>query len=368
MIRVTWYAMPIVHGGETLTTDIRAICAKSYRKLYYRALADRFFAKSRFFRDLYSECMRLSSRSPLLLLALLLSGPVVALAQEPPTPATEAIPAPAPDAPLPDVPALMHDVERHQREDELIKKDYLYHEVSRFDELDGHGGVKKVETKEFDNFWLNGVYVRKMTKKDGKELSPDEQKKENERVDKEVAKGRERRDKADSKGKETDSHGNEEITVSRILELGSFSNERRIQLNGRPTIVVDYLGDPKAKTHNTAENAFKDIAGTVWVDERDRRIAQLEGHMVNNFKVGGGLVVNVKKDTNFALHTRKINGEAWLPVSFDAHGQVRYLLFFNLNGNAHADFGGYRKFKTKSTLLPDFTPVEEEPASAAAPK
>ena len=34
-------------------------------------------------------------------------------------------------------------------------------------------------------------------------------------------------DKADASGKETDPDGRELITVSRLLELGSFSNPRR---------------------------------------------------------------------------------------------------------------------------------------------
>ncbi|SNT40194.1 hypothetical protein SAMN05421770_11172 [Granulicella rosea] len=267
------------------------------------------------------------------------------------------------DAPLPDISNLMHEVERQQRVDESIQKDYIYHEATRFEEVDGHGQTKKVVAKEFDIFWINGVNVRRQTKKDGRDLTPDELRKENERIDKEVAKGRERRDKADAKGKETDSQGNEEITVSRLLELGSFSNERRIALEGRDTIVVDFAGNPKAKTHSSAESALKVLAGTVWIDEHDRSIVQLEGRMMDNFKVGGGLVLNVHKDTNFALHNRKVNGEAWLPVSFEAHGQARILLFDSLNGNVHAQFGDYRKFKTKSTLLPGMEelPPEDKP-------
>ena len=75
--------------------------------------------------------------------------------------------------------------------------------------------------------WINGVPVRRLLKKDGKDLSPDELKKENERIDKEAAKARERRDKADADGKETDPRGHDEITVSRLLELGRFTNPRR---------------------------------------------------------------------------------------------------------------------------------------------
>ncbi len=280
--------------------------------------------------------------------------------QDPPTPQ-------AADRPLPDIPTLMHEVETHQRASETVQKDYLYHEVASLQESDGHGGLKKNETTEYDIFWLNGVQVHKMTRKNGKDLSPDEQKKEDERIDKEVAKAKDRRSKADEKGEATDSHGREEITVSRFLVLGSFTNPRRVQMNGRDTIAVDYTGDPKAKANNRMEDAIRNLAGTIWVDEQDRSITRIEGRFVNPFKIGGGLVVNIKKDTSFAFEQRKINSEVWLPASVDAKGALRALLFYNFNGNIRVVESDYRKFKATSTILPGVSTVDDPAAATESP-
>ena len=135
-------------------------------------------------------------------------------------------------APLPDVAALMHQVEEHQRLAEAVQKDYIYRESTRIDELDKHGVPKKTESKDYEIFWLNGVNVARLLRVNGKDLTPDEQKKENERIDKQVERAKARRDKADSEGKETDSHGHDEITVSRMLELGAFTNPRRQMVGG----------------------------------------------------------------------------------------------------------------------------------------
>jgi hypothetical protein len=271
------------------------------------------------------------------------------------------------ERPLPDIPALMHEVEAHQKASETIQKDYLYHEVATAEEIDGHGGVKKTETKEFDVFWLNGVEVQKLVKKDGKELNAEEQKKESERIDKEVAKVRERRDKADTKGQETDSRGHEEVTVSRFLELGRFTNPRRVKVNGRDTIAVDYEGDPKAKTRNRFEDVIRDLAGTIWVDEEDRSISRIEGHFLRPFKIGAGLVVNIKQDTSFAWEQRKINDEIWLPARVDGKGAARAMLFFSFNGNIRVVDSDYRKFKATSTILPGMSTVTEPGDSGGVP-
>jgi hypothetical protein len=270
------------------------------------------------------------------------------------------------DRPLPDVATLMREVEMHQKAAEAIQKDYLYHAVETQQETDGNGAVKKTATREYDVFWVSGVPVRKLTKKDGRELTPEEQKKESERIDKDVAKAREKKDKADAKGKETSARGNETITASRILELGSFSNPRRVELDGRDTIVVDYSGNPKAKTQNRAEEVFRDLVGTVWVDEQDRVLRKTEGHFLNAFKVGGGLLVNIRKDTSFGMDQKKVNGEVWLPARFDGKGAARFLLLVNLKGSLSLQMSDYRKFKATSTILPGVSTVQPG-AGAVAP-
>ena len=200
--------------------------------------------------------------------------------------------------------------------------------------------------------------------KDGRELTFDEQRKENSRIDKEVAKAKERRAKADAAGKQTDSHGHEEVTVSRLLTLGSFINPRRIKLNGRDTIAVDYVGDSKAKTQNKMEEVMRDLAGTVWIDEQDNTISRIEGHFFNTFKIGGGMLVSIKQGTKFSFEQRKINDEVWLPAGGEGEGSVRALLFMNFNGRVRIVDSDYRKFKATATILPGVSTVEQQENTA----
>ena len=265
------------------------------------------------------------------------------------------------DRPLPDIPALMRAVEANEKTSEAVEKDYLYRSVVTGTQLDGHGAVKKTETSDYDVFWLESVEVHRLVKKDGKELNAEEQKKESDRIDKEVSKAKERRAKADAKGKETNSRGEDLVTVSRLLELGSFTNARREQLNGRDVIAVDFAGDPKAKTKSKFEEVIRDMAGTAWMDEQDKVLVKAQGHFINNFKVGGGLVVNIQKGTNFLMEQRKINDEVWLPATFEGQGSFRFLLFAGLNGKVTIVDSDYKKFKATSTILPGMSTVEPDP-------
>ncbi|HEX3967175.1 MAG TPA: hypothetical protein VHW70_04355 [Edaphobacter sp.] len=265
------------------------------------------------------------------------------------------------ERPLPDVAELLRAVQANQKASEAVAKDYLYRSVVTEEALDGHGGVKKSESEEYDIFWLQGVEVRRLVKKNGRELSPEEQKKESERIDKEVARAKERRAKAEEKGKDTGPRGEELVTVSRLLELGSFTNARRERVNGRDAIAVDFAGDPKAKTKSKFEEVIRDMAGTAWMDEQDKVMVKAQGHFINNFKVGGGLVVNIQKGTSFEMLQRKINDEVWLPATFEGRGSFRFLLFAGLNGTVRMVDSDYRKFKATSTILPGMSTVEPDP-------
>jgi len=259
---------------------------------------------------------------------------------------------PPSDHPLPDITQMMHDVEANQRKAEAIEKDYIYHSVTTQQQLDSHGAVKKRAVVEADSFWLNGVPVTRVVKKDGKPLSADELVKEDRKNDEMAAKANERRAEADANGKPTDPRGKDEVTVSRLLELGAFTNPRRTQIDGRDTIAVDFAGDPKAKTRTRLEGVIRDLAGTAWVDEQDRMLVRVEGHFVDTFKIGGGLMANIRKGTHFELQMTKINEEVWLPAAIDGEGAARVLLFWNFDGRLHVSFSDYRKFHATSTVLP----------------
>jgi hypothetical protein len=276
-----------------------------------------------------------------------------AAAQQPTAPATappSAQSAPN-DQPLPPIPQLVLDVERNEKAAEAAARDYTYHVHFQQLELDNSGDLKKNTTTDSESLTIDGVRIDRVVARDGKPLTPEEAQKESDHVDKQVAKAKERRAKLADKGHDTNAHGDEILTASRILELGSFSNPRRVDLDGRPTIVADYNGDPNAKTHTEFEKAFRDLVGTVWINEQDRTLSRAQGHFLHDFKIGGGLVVDIKGGSSFEVRYAKINHEVWLPIEASGQGKIRVLLFTGFNGRIHLETSDYRKFHSTSTII-----------------
>jgi hypothetical protein len=240
-------------------------------------------------------------------------------------------------AALPDAAAMLRDVEAHQKQLDKMRENYTFRSVQTVRQLDSSGNTKKVETEEHEVFFVNGHRVEKLVRKDGKDLSPDQARKEQDKVNKEVLKisqpGYHDADK-------------DEITVSRLLQIVSFSRPRRLQLHGRDTIAFDFAGDPHAKTHGRDEEALKKVSGTIWVDEADREVSRMSATLDENYHVGFGLLASVAKGSNMVFDQALIRNEAWLPTGIALHLQARAFLVAGFRAEIDVRFDEYKKFQT----------------------
>ncbi len=84
---------------------------------------------------------------------------------------------------------------------------------------------------------------------------------------------------------------------------------------------------------------------------------------MNNFKVGGGLVVNIQKETNFSMEQRRRSTtRCGCRRRSDGHGGiVSFLLLLTSMETMQVVDSDYRKFKATSTILPGVSTVEPEP-------
>jgi hypothetical protein len=248
------------------------------------------------------------------------------------------------DGPLPPIEPLIRDVEAHQKQLEAATRDYVYRVHRREEELRADGSVKKVSQTDAESLVIDGIRVNRIIARDGKPLSDDDKRKEEDHVNRDVEKGKELR----AKGQEADRNS---LVLSRILELGKWSHERRVVEDGRREIVLDFTGDPNAKTNGPVEEIFKSVVGQIWIDEADRVLVRGEGELEKDYKIGGGLVADVRKGAKFSFGARRMPDGTWLPAHFDGQGDIRVLLIANFHGRMHVETSDYRRFRTSSRVV-----------------
>lgn len=251
-------------------------------------------------------------------------------------------------AALPDAATMLREVEAHQKQLDKVREDYTFRAVQTTRELDSSGKTKKTETEEHEVFFVNRQQIEKLVRKDGKDLTPDQARKEQDRVNKEVLKiskpGYTNPDK-------------DEITVSRLLQIVRFVRPRRVLLNGRDTIAFDFAGDEHAKTHGRDEEALKKVSGTIWIDEADREVSRMSATLDENYHVGFGILASVAKGSNVVFDQALIRNEAWLPTAIALHLQARAFLVAGIRAEIDIRFDQYRKFQTDAVQQPGATAV-----------
>jgi hypothetical protein len=189
--------------------------------------------------------------------------------------------------------------------------------------------------------------------KDGKPLSEEEQKKENEKTQKEIqnlqkreAKKEAKEEKAKEQGKE-DKDG-DEPGVEVFLRACQFVNPRRERFRGQDVLVFDFEPNPEFKAHKLEEKVVQKLAGVVWIDEKAHDVARLEAYFVGDMKFAGGLLANLQKGTSFVFEQAFINNEVWLPTYEEAHVGVRLLLVKGIKVNEVTRYSDYKKFNVET--------------------
>ena len=88
------------------------------------------------------------------------------------------------------------------------------------------------------------------------------------------------------------------------------------------------------------------MAGVIWIDAQDKQVTRLEAVLADNFKVGGGVMANMKKGAAFTSESERINDEVWLPSRVELNASIKVFLIKGININQVAKYSDYHKFKS----------------------
>jgi hypothetical protein len=227
--------------------------------------------------------------------------------------------------PMPEIHQLIREVHQHEMQLDKVRDNYTYTSVQITQSIDTDGQVKKTDTVENEDFFVNGHLIERAVKRNNRPLDNDERQREAERVAKLVEKAKTISPDQPLEGYAINLSRVPEI-ISRMLQVMDIRNPRREIWRGRPTIVFDFIGRKDAKTLGIAEDASKKLQGTIWIDEADRLVAHMEVSFNDNFHVVGGLFASIEKGSNLRFDRALVNAEVWLPTGAEADLQGRLLM------------------------------------------
>jgi hypothetical protein len=272
---------------------------------------------------------------------------------------------------LPDLKKLFEEIDANQKQIDKIKENYAGTRLEEETQFDKTGKVTKKEVKEYTFFYLDGEEVSTLVKKDDKPLSAEEEKKENEHTQKQIAdiqknekKKEQKEEKAKEQGKEEKDKDDPDIEV--FLRSSQFVNPRRERFRGQDVLVFDFEPNPEYKAKTMTEKLIKDLAGVIWVDEKAHDVARLEAYFVGDFHLAGGMLASVERGTSFVFEQAYLNNEVWLPTYEEAHIGARVLMVKGFKMNEITRYSDYKRFNVE-TLNTIGKPKEVNSATTPTP-
>lgn len=266
-----------------------------------------------------------------------------------------------------DVPKLIEDAARNvSKSDKQVLLDYSWTATTTVKYYDKKNRLKDTDEETAQTYPRLGQQAELVLSKNGKQTSAEDIAKAEKRLSKELVADEEKRQKYAATLDDIDygigiEVGDNETVVSfkSLFETQNFTNPRRVLLNNRPTILLDF--NPKTAAENL-ESKIKFLAfvsGQVWIDEAERQPARMEARLTpaalqQNKTDKDKQIASVDFDSNspvIVLEKTRLAADVW---AFKSH-RIYTLLAPAVFDNLRIDFTGEsRDFKRFSATVDEY--------------
>ena len=252
--------------------------------------------------------------------------------------------------------ALSSEISRQQR-----LENYTWEQKTVEKTFDQKGRPQSTKTKVFEYLVIDGSEYERMIEEDGKPLNSARVFKEQQKMDKEMA--RRRAESPAQRKHRQDEHLKRRREGIRfreeVLAAFTFSIAGEEKVKGLECWKI--LGEPKRgyqAQSRQGKMVLGKIHGTLWITKANSDLMKVDAVTTDKITFGGFLA-SLSPGAHIALEMMRVNDELWHPelirVSVNARALVK-----RFNVEEELAFRNFRKFKTESRL------VAEEPRPAGS--
>jgi hypothetical protein len=243
-------------------------------------------------------------------------------------------------------PALAADVPLQQPARDLVR-DVIYNELKdrHNDSFWQYHVQKRVGSSKFTAVQVetkDGPLSRILSR-DGKPLTEDEKRKEDERLAKLV-----RNPSELARLKQT--HDQDEQRLERLIGLMNDAFLYEYDGNDGGLIRLKFKPDPAFTPPTYEARIFHALGGTIWVDPSQKRLARLHGVLLDRVDFGYGLLGHVEKGGVFDLKRQPVNATHWRTSLIDVHVAGRVIFFKTVSKDQTEVRSDFKSVPTEITL------------------
>ena len=228
-------------------------------------------------------------------------------------------------------------------------KNYTYTQRNEERSYDKQGHLKKTETETYDIMILGGRDYEKLVERDDKPLPEKEARKEQEKMDKEVA--RRQNESAADKARFDKQRREERQFLNEIPQAFHFQLVGQEAVSGKPAWVITAEPDLSYHAKDRLAKLVSKMRAKIWIDQGEYQWVKVEAEATGSISFGLGLL-KIEPGAIVRFEQTRVNDEVWLPASGSIHADARLALFKRIHSEVDMQFSGYRKFQAQSQFIP----------------
>jgi hypothetical protein len=231
-------------------------------------------------------------------------------------------------------------------------KDYTWQAHSVEKHLDSHGKVVSTKRESWETLMLDGQPYRRTLERDGKPLSPEEQRSEQKKLD------RETRRLSTETGVEMQGRMEEAIKrrrrefafLSEIPDLLDLRFEGDSIIGGRSVWVVSGTPRPGAKAKSGDAKMLLKVRGRMWIDKATYQWARVEAETTDTIS-WGLFLARLNSGSKMTFEQTEVTSELWFPKRLLLTGSGRIGLIKRIALDEEIEWSNYRKFSVDSKIV-----------------
>ncbi|MCC6591197.1 MAG: hypothetical protein IT168_31215 [Bryobacterales bacterium] len=222
------------------------------------------------------------------------------------------------------------------------------------------------EYKTFEVTILYGQPYSRLIAKDGKPLTTDDEHKQKEKLDREMAKRACESERDRAKREEQDKKDLEEERQVRreIADAFDFKLLRDEIVSGFPAWVIQAEPKPGYRPKTARAKILPKIRGTLWITKADYRWVKVDAEVIDTFSYGF-MLFKLYPGTRLTFEQVKVNDDVWLPRKAHIRGFARVAMVKKYDLEIETHWEDYRRFSADSRVVATAEP--ETPTAKSAP-
>jgi len=198
----------------------------------------------------------------------------------------------------------------HAKRNLDVRRNYVYQRREVEKELEKDGQVKKTEIRTYDVVMIFDRPYGKLIARNDQPLTPQEQQKEDEKMQKAFERRKKRA--AERAGKPEEPSEDDRKLLQALPKAYDFRFAGEETIDGQPPWIIEAIPNPQFKPSGLMEKLLAKLRGRMWIDQKDLQWVKVDAEVIDDWSFGL-FVAKLYKGTHLETEAARINDEIWLP-------------------------------------------------------